>query len=77
MPYQTRNDLPKPVQRALRDVPHAQDVYKEAYNSAYQTYAEPTDRRAGYDQEETAHAVAWQAVKQSYSKTSDGEWRKK
>ena len=77
MPYQNRDDLPESVQKALRDVPHAQDIYKEAYNNAYQQYAKAEDRQAGSDREETAHAVAWSAVKKKYQKNDAGEWRKK
>ena len=36
MPFPSRDDLPENVKDALRDVPHAQDIYKEAFNSAYE-----------------------------------------
>ena len=74
MPYKNREELPDQVLSALKDVPHAQDIYKEAYNSAFEEYSEPSDRRDGYDREETAHAVAWNAVKQKYEKGDDGKW---
>ncbi|MGH2531833.1 MAG: ChaB family protein [Thermomicrobiales bacterium] len=45
--------------------PHAQDIYKEAYNSAWDQY--------GHD-EERAHRVAWGAVKKDYHKNDDGNW---
>lgn len=74
MPYKNREELPDQVVSALRDVPHAQDIYKEAYNNAFKEYSKQSDRREGYDQEETAHAVAWNAVKQKYEKGEDGKW---
>lgn len=77
MPYKNRNDLPDSVQTALSDVPHAQDIYKEAFNSAWKQYADAKDRRPGSDREETAHAVAWSAVKEKYQKGNDDKWHPK
>ncbi len=74
MPYDSREDLPASVRHALQNVPHAQDIYKEAYNSAYEEYADPEERRDESSREETAHAVAWNAVKQKYSKGDDELW---
>ena len=56
MPYNTINELPENVTNVLPK--HAQEIYKEAYNSAYDQYDEPSERRDGADQEETAHRVA-------------------
>lgn len=64
MPYKSRDDLPKDVQTALSNVPHAQDIYKEAYNSAIDQYGE----------ESRAHATAWSAVKNKYEKGNDDRW---
>ncbi len=77
MPYQKRNELPDSVQSALSHVPHAQEIYKEAYNSAWDEYADPKDRRGDSSREETAHAVAWSAVKEKYEKGDDGKWHPK
>lgn len=77
MPHETRGDLPDNVRSALRDVPHAQDIYKEAFNSAWAQYADPQDRREGYDREEAAHAVAWNALTQKYAPGDDGRWHLK
>ena len=77
MPYQSREDLPEQVQNALHNVPHAQDIYKEAYNSAYEQYADSESREDGRSQEETAHAVAWSAVKEKYVKGNDTMWHPK
>ena len=75
MPYNTINELPENVTNVLPK--HAQEIYKEAYNSAYDQYDEPSERRDGADQEETAHRVAWSAVKNSYEKGDDGSWHEK
>lgn len=64
MPYQRLADLPKSVRDNLPK--HAQEIYKEAYNSAVEQYGE----------EERAHKVAWAAVKKSYQKKDD-RWVKK
>ena len=63
MPYATRTDLPNSVKDHLPA--HAQDIYKEAFNSAWDEY--------GKD-EERAHRVAWSAVKEKYHKNASGTW---
>jgi cation transport regulator len=65
MPYDTRSELPDSVKDNLPD--HAQDIYKEAFNSAWEQY--------GHD-ESRAHRVAWGAVEKSYHKNDDGKWVK-
>jgi cation transport regulator len=63
MPYRTNIELPDAVQRHLP--PHAQDIYREAFNHAFATHV--GDPR----QEEAAHRIAWAAVKKSYVKVGD------
>ena len=63
MPYDKRSDLPDSVKDNLPA--HAQDIYKEAFNSAWEQYKHD---------EERAHRVAWGAVKGSYHKNEQGEW---
>ena len=75
MPYDQRSDLPDQVRDNLP--PHAQDIYKEAYNSAWEQYEDPEDRRGDASREETAHKVAWSAVKDEYEKGDDGNWHRK
>ena len=65
MPYDTKSDLPESVRDALPA--HAQDIYKEAYNSAWDEY---------HHDEARAHRVAWAAVERSYYKNDDGKWVK-
>jgi len=74
MPYKTLSDLPESVRDNLPK--HAQEIYKEAYNSAWDQYKDPEDRRGDASREETAHKVAWAAVKNSYEKQGE-RWVKK
>ncbi|HEY0964949.1 MAG TPA: putative cation transport regulator ChaB [Candidatus Saccharimonadales bacterium] len=75
MPYQSTKNLPDSVRNALPQ--HAQDIYKEAFNSAYDQYDKPEERRGHADREETAHRVAWSAVKKAgYEKSDDDKWHK-
>lgn len=75
MPYKNVTELPENVKNVLPS--HAQDIYKEAFNSAYEQYKNPEDRRDDADREEVSHRVAWAAVKKVYEKTEDGTWHKK
>lgn len=76
MPYNRLSELPDSVKDNLPE--HAQEIYKEAFNSAWDQYDEPEERRGDATREETAHRVAWAAVKRSYEKNeSTGRWKKK
>ncbi|MGF1503900.1 MAG: ChaB family protein [Anaerolineae bacterium] len=74
MPYDTISELPDSVKDNLPK--HAQEIYRAAYNSAWDQYADPEDRRGDASREEVAHKVAWSAVKEEYAK-QDGEWQRK
>ena len=74
MPYPTTQDLPDSVQHVLPD--HAQSIYKEAFNHAWNEYKDPDKRRHSEDREEIAHRVAWSAVKKEYEKEEE-HWKKK
>jgi len=65
MPWSTNDDLPARVRQHLPE--HAQDIFREAFNHAWEEYA--GDPR----HEEIAHRVAWAAVKRAYVKVGD-EW---
>lgn len=65
MPYRSKRELPDSVKDNLPS--HAQEIFKEAFNSATKEY----------DEEETAFKVAWSAVKQKYEKNDAGDWVKK
>jgi cation transport regulator len=56
MPYKNNSDLPDQVKDNLPA--HAQDIYRESYNSAWQEYKNSGQRRGDADREETAHKVA-------------------
>jgi len=75
MPYDNRSSLPDSVRNVLP--PHAQDIYKEAFNSAWGEYAKSKDRQGDDSREETAHKVAWAAVKPGYQKGDDDKWHPK
>ena len=63
MPYLTNADLPGSVSSHLP--PHAQDIYREAFNHAFAAHAGESR------QEEAAHRIAWAAVKRSYVKVGN------
>jgi cation transport regulator len=63
MPYSRNADLPSSVRAHLPD--HAQDIYRESFNHAFDAHAGETH------QEERAHRIAWAAVKRSYVKAGE------
>ena len=65
MPYDKLTDLPDRVRNNLPN--HAQEIYKEAFNSAEEQYGE----------ESRAHRVAWSAVENKYEKNNQGNWIQK
>lgn len=69
MPYASNSDLPDSVKDNLPK--HAQDIYREAYNNAWDQYESPKDRKGNASREETSHKVAWSAVKERYKKEGD------
>ncbi|MDZ7797427.1 MAG: ChaB family protein [Candidatus Marinimicrobia bacterium] len=74
MPYEKRSELPDSVKDNLPE--KAQDIFKEAFNNAWEQYKDPSDRRENVSREETAMKIAWAAVKQKYRKQA-GKWVKK
>lgn len=74
MPYDSLEELPENVSNVLPK--KAQEIYKAAYNNAWDQYEDPDDRRGDQTREKTAHKVAWSAVKESYEKKDD-KWQKK
>ncbi|NLG74444.1 MAG: cation transport regulator ChaB [Chloroflexi bacterium] len=74
MPYRNIRELPDSVKNNLPK--HGQEIYMEAYNSAWEQYDEPHERRGDASREETAHRVAWAAVKKKYEKDErSGDWK--
>ena len=74
MPYSELKELPKSVRSVLPE--HAQEIYLAAFNNAWEEYSDSDDRQGESSREETAHKVAWSAVKQKYEKVDD-EWQSK
>jgi cation transport regulator len=72
MPYKTLKELPDSVKDNLPK--HAQEIYQAAFNSAWEQYKDPEDRRDDSSREEVSHKVAWAAVKNEYQKNADGKW---
>ncbi len=72
MPYSKISDLPDSVQHVLLE--HAKHIYMKAFNNAWDEYKEDSKRKEGRTREETAHSVAWAAVKKKYQKSDNGKW---
>ena len=68
MPYRTNEDIAPRIRRHLPA--GAQDIYRAAFNHAWDSYADSPRR------EEIAHRVAWAAVKKQYVKVDD-MWTKR
>lgn len=75
MPYRNNSGLPEMIRNNLPE--HGQDIYRKAFNNAWEEYKEPSERRGDESREEAAHKVAWSAVKRVYEKDSKGNWVKK
>ena len=65
MPYLSNVDLPPSVRNNLPS--RAQDIYRAAFNNAYENHAHNPIEKAD------AHNIAWAAVEHSYVKEG-GEW---
>lgn len=76
-----KEDLSESTKKRIDELPvHAQEIFKEAHNSALEQYKDPDKRRGGKKEskEEVAHKVAWSAVKKKYKKDDeDDKWVKK
>jgi cation transport regulator len=72
MPYETLRELPRQVRDNLPK--HAKEIYQAAYNSAWEAYDKPSERRGDDSRKETARKVAWSAVKKKYEKNEKGRW---
>lgn len=67
MPYADDSDLPDSVKNNLPE--HAQQIFRKAFNSAWEQYKDPDKRQnPKEDLEAVAHQVAWGAVKKEYHK---------
>jgi cation transport regulator len=76
MPYNSLSDLPASVKDNLPK--HAQEIYQKAFNNAWDEYKDSDKRFEDTSREETAHKVAWAAVKKVYDKDEEtGMWKQK
>jgi cation transport regulator len=64
MPYASIFDLPPAVRRLPA---HGQEIFRAAFNAAWDSYADRGDQA----REEIAHRVAWAAVKRRYRKAGN------
>ena len=74
MSYNNLSELPESVRNNLPE--HAQEIYLAAFNSAWEQYKDPDDRKGDDDRETVAHKVAWSAVKEKYEKQNN-RWTEK
>lgn len=66
MIYQTTRDLPGHLREHLPEA--VQEVYRLAFNSACENYADPDKYKDFSSLEEVAHHIAWAAVKKEMEK---------
>jgi len=66
--YKRISDLPPAVRHALKDLPHALDTWRKAYNSAASS--------GNYKAKSAAYQIAWAAVQHRYEKVK-GVWKEK
>lgn len=74
MPYKKLSDLPENVKNVLPS--SAQEIYLAAFNNAWDEYQKASKRAGDASREETAHKVAWAAVKKKYVKQGE-QWQEK
>jgi cation transport regulator len=71
MQYETVKQLPVTIRDTLPD--QAKEIYRKAYNQAWEEYDQ--DAHRGLNQQGLAHQQAWGAVKQEYVFDLD-EWHR-
>lgn len=69
MAYKNVDDLPNSLINTLPKP--ATEIYRKAYNSAWDEYEDPATRQNDTSREETSHKRAWDAVKNKYEKKDD------
>lgn len=73
MPYANNAQLPKGVQEYLSQA--AQEIYRDAYNYAWENCRYAQDRHDCDDSRQvTANRVAWETVKQRCDRDRRGRW---
>jgi len=74
MPYASTADLPESVQTVLPL--HAQGIFKDAYNNAWEEYRLPASRHGHETRQEISYRIAWCAVNRIYQKGDGGKWHR-
>lgn len=64
MPYATNTELPDRIRSNLPR--RAQDIFRAAFNNAYERYGPANEARA--------FRIAWAAVKRNYARRAAGIW---
>jgi cation transport regulator len=64
MPYATNAEIPDRIRKSLPQ--HAQDIFRAAFNNAYERYGPKNEARA--------FRIAWAAVKKCYVQRGKGIW---
>lgn len=73
MPYDSNAQLPRGVQSYL--CPAAQELYRQAYNYAWENHRYTENRYDRHDSRQvTASRLAWETVKKHCSKDERGRW---
>jgi cation transport regulator len=72
MQYETIKQLPVSIRDTLPDP--AKEIYRKAYNQAWEEYDQ--DAQRGLNQQGLAHQQAWMAVKHEYVFDLD-QWHRK
>jgi cation transport regulator len=75
MRYKKIDELPVSVRNSLSEP--AQEIYKQAFNSAWEQSQDPDEEIDDSSREETAHRVAWAAVKQDNANSADDRWERR
>ena len=74
MPCRINKDLPASIKNNRPS--HAQTIFRNVFNNAWEQYKSPSKRRGSESREEASRKVAWAAVKKEYRKEEDS-WKKK
>jgi len=55
----------------------AQEIYEETFSVAYDEIEDADSLEGELQREESAHRVAWAAVKRQYERNASGKWHKR
>ncbi|MDF2176730.1 ChaB family protein [Aliiglaciecola sp. CAU 1673] len=75
MSYVDCAHLPDYIQDDLP--PEGQELYRVAFNLAWDKYEDEEKRDKDYTREELSHMAAWREIKDHYRQRENGKWVKK